>query len=121
MNSKESYNPVIGYHIVDRDYRVIGPAGTSMNPAFYSKERALRAAEAYGRREEVREVVALHLDGALSVILHDVGDIQMDGVTARRFVKACRRRGLRVNQGESSRINEATREPVYSCRALLAG
>ena len=92
-----------------------------MDAAFSSRERALQAAEGYGRREEVREVVALHLEGVLSVIFHDVGDIMVDGRTAKRLVKACRRRGIPVNRRVGCRIDERERETRYSCRELLGG
>lgn len=113
------YNPVIGYLLVDATYSVIGPPGRGIDPAFYSRREALQAAQRYGRQDEVHEVVALHLDGVLGVVLHDVGDILVDGRTAQRLVRACQRRGLAVNAQVCRQVNPSVRETVYSCRALL--
>lgn len=114
------HNPIIGYHVVDRMYRVIGAPGTEMNPAFGTKARAREAAERYGKKKaEIGDVVALHLAGALSVIFHDVGDIELDGQSAKRMVKACRRNKIAVDRGLAEKIREDEKEPVYSSRQLL--
>ena len=114
------YNPVVAYLIVDETYSVIGPPGEAIDPAFYSKEDALRAVEAYGREDEVHEVIELYLEGVLNVVFQDVGDILVDGRTAERFVEACARKGLRTNAEARSEIDAAVRETRYSCRELLA-
>jgi hypothetical protein len=113
------YNPVIGYHVVDRTYQVIGPPGSRIDPAFCSPARARQAAAAYGRAAEVRAVVPVHLAGVLSVILDDVGDIWVDGPTARRFIQACTRQGVRLAGVVCRGVDETVMEPGYSCRALL--
>jgi hypothetical protein len=113
------YNPIIGYVLVDRDYCVIGPAGTLIDPAFASKARARQAARRYGREGDVHEVGALHLAGVLSVIFHDVGDIQLDGQSAQRLVEACRRNGIAVNGAAAGQIDVEEREARYSCRQIL--
>lgn len=113
------YNPVIGYLLLDGKQRVIGPPGTKIDPAFYSEARALQAAAEYGRAEEVRVVAPLYLGGVLSVVREDVGDILLDGRAAKRLVKACQRRGIRVKRGARQRVRETTRGAVYSSRALL--
>jgi hypothetical protein len=59
----EEDNPVIGYHIADKAYQVLGPAGRQVLPALATEERARQAAKEYGRRDEMRGVVALHLAG----------------------------------------------------------
>ena len=115
-----SYNPVVAYLLVDETYSVIGPPGEAVDPAFYSEEDALRAAEGYGREKEVHEVVELYLEGILNVVFEDVGDILVDGRTAERFVEACDGKGLRVSQEARDRIDTAVRETAYSCRELLA-
>ena len=55
---EESDNPIIGYLLIDRDQRVIGPAGKDV--AFHSEASALRAAERYGRAGEVAQVARLY-------------------------------------------------------------
>jgi hypothetical protein len=119
IEQEAQYNPVIGYLLVDETYSVIGPPGTSINPAFYSRQEALEAAEAYGMSEQVREVVELHLEGVMGVVIDDVGDILVDGRTAQRFVHACERRGAPINQEARKEINEHVRDTAYSCRQLL--
>jgi len=114
------YNPVVAYLIVDETSSVIGPLGEAIDPAFYSEEDALRAAEGYGREDEVHEVIELYLEGVLNVVFQDVGDIMVDGRTAERFVEACTRKGLRTNAEAMSEIDTAVRETQYSCRELLA-
>jgi hypothetical protein len=113
------HNPVIGYLLADETYSVIGPPGESIDPAFYSREDALRAAEVYGRQDDVHEVVALYLEGVMNVVFHDVGDIRVDGRTAQRFVEACDRRGVQIGAGYRRKIDPCVRETIYSCRQLL--
>ena len=93
------HNPVIGFSIVDNDRRIIGPPGTKIDPVFHSKVRALSAAERYGRREDVLDTVEEHLEGIFNVVIWDEGDIMFDRRCARRFIKACRRRGLKIMRG----------------------
>lgn len=118
---KVKFNPIIGYHIVDKNYCVMGPAGTALDPAFASEARARQAARRYGREKEVHEVGALHLAGVLSVIFHDVGDIHLDGQSARRLVEACERNGIKVNPAAVRRIDAQEQEAKYSCRQILTG
>lgn len=92
----EKENPVIGYHVANGQYAVINRLGTREDPAFGSKERAVAAAERYGRGAEVKEVVALHLAGLLGVIFQDVGDVQLDGLAAKRLVDVCRGQQVKV-------------------------
>jgi hypothetical protein len=119
-SARQGYNPVIGYLLVDETYSVIGPPGESIDPAFYSREHALQAAQVYGRGGEVHEVVELHLEGVMNVVFDDVGDIWLDGQTAQRFVRACVRRGLEVDEEAQRKIEASVGETVYSCRQLLA-
>jgi len=114
-----AYNPVVAYLLVDETCSVIGPPGEAIDPAFYSEEDALRAAEGYGRDDEVHEVVELYLEGILNVVFQDVGDIMVDGRTAERFVGACEVKGLRANEEARAKIDTAVRETRYSCRELL--
>ena len=116
---KPRYNPIIGYHVVDKMYRVIGPPGTKMDPAFGSKIRAREAAERYGKKNDIGAVIALHLAGAMSVVFFDVGDIQLDGESAKRLVDACRRNNIAIDRGLKEKIRKEEKEPVYSTRQLL--
>lgn len=119
IGPEEPHNPVIGYLLADETYSVIGPPGASIDPAFYSRQEALEAAESYGVRDRVHEVVELHLQGVMAVVFKDVGDILIDGRTAKRFVRACERRGLPINREASQEIDERVRDTAYSCRQLL--
>jgi hypothetical protein len=119
IGSEEPHNPVIGYLLVDETYTVISPSGTEINPAFYSQQEALEAAEAYGVRERVHEVIELYLEGIMNVVIEDTGDILADGRTAQRFVRACERRGMPINRDASQEIDERVRDTTYSCRQLL--
>ena len=121
IGSEEPHNPVIGYLPVDETYTVIRPPGTLASPAFYSRQEALEAAEAYGLSDRVHEVVELHLQGVMSAVLEDESDIVVDGRTAQRFVRACEQRGWRVNQETSQEIDERVRDMAYSCRRLQPG
>lgn len=114
----QPHNPVIGYHAYDHDYHIIAPDETS-NPVFYSAARALQAASDYGQAQRVSGITPLHLDGILSIIFHDTGDILLDGRATRRFIKACRQRQLPLNQRYLPDIRFTENQPVYSCRHLL--
>ncbi len=116
---EEQHNPIIGYILVDRERRVIGPPGTNIDPVFHSKERALVAADSYGRREDVHEIVEEHLEGIFNVIVWDEGDIKLDGQCAKRFIKACRRRGLKPDKRAAKEINKLAKDNKYSARRLL--
>ena len=116
---EERHNPVIGYVLVDANNRVIGPPGTKIDPAFCTKERALSAAKSYGRKEEVFKADEIYLEGIFNVVVWDEGDIILDGQGAQRFVKACRRRGLKPDKRTSKSINTFCQEAKYSARKLL--
>ena len=113
------HNPIIGYVLVDRERRVIGPPDTNIDPVFHSKERALTAADSFSRKEDVHEVVAEHLEGIFNVVVWDEGDIMLDGQCAKRFIKACRRRGLKPDKRAAKEINPLARDNKYSARSLL--
>ena len=115
----EKHNPIIGYFLIDRERRVIDPSGTNIDPVFHSKERALVAASGYGRREDVHEDVEEHLEGIFNVIVWDEGDIMLDGQCAKRFIKACRRRGLKPDKRAAKEINPLAKDNKYSARSLL--
>ena len=115
----EKHTPVIGYILVDKERRVMGPPGTKVDPVFHSKERALAAADSYGRREDVFDTVEEHLEGIFNVVVWDRGDIMFDGRSARRFIKACRRRGLKPDKQASKAINNFDIAHKYSARSLL--
>lgn len=61
----------------------------------------------------------LYWGGVLGVVLDDVGDIQLDGQSAQRLVKACQRNGIAVNQTAIKNIDVEEQEPKYSCRQIL--
>ena len=113
------HNPVIGFIIVDKYRRVIGPPGTKIDPVFHTEERALQAAESYGRREDVLDTVAEHLEGIFNVVIWDQGDIMLDGRSAKRFIKACRHRGLKPDKRAAKAINSSEVSNKYSARSLL--
>jgi hypothetical protein len=115
----ESYNPIIGYLLVDGNYHVISPPGEKRDVAFHSEERAWQAAEEYGVREQVAQVTALHLGGILSVVWDDVGDIYLDGVGAKRLVAACQRRGIKVKGKARRGLKRQVEVPIYSSRAIV--
>ncbi len=117
MEAKD--NPIIGYVLVDKERRVIGPPGTEIDPVFHSKERALAAADSYARREDVHETVEEYLEGIFNVVVWDEGDIMLDGQSAKRFVKACRRRGLKPDKRAVKEINPLAKDNKYSARSLL--
>lgn len=111
-------NPIIGYHVVNERYEVINRRGTKEDPAFGSRVRALAGAERYGRRGEVKEVVALHLYGLLGVIGNEEGDVQLDGMAAKRLVEVCRAQQRKV---WPLAVDVDEQEAVYSSRAMLRG
>ena len=113
------HNPVIGYVLVDMERRLIGPPGTEIDPVFHSKERALAAASSYGRREDVLDIVEEHLEGIFNVVVWDEGDIMLDGQCAKRFIKACRRRGLKPDKRAAKEINQLAKDNKYSACSLL--
>lgn len=114
------HNPIIGYHLVDYTYRVIAPPGDErMNPCFGSKKKAMDAAERYGQEEQVIDVVALRLAGMLSVIFHDVGDIQMDGQSAKQMMAACQRNDIELDQKLKEKVKAEEKDAIYSSRQLL--
>lgn len=114
-----NYNPVIGYTLLDKNYRLICPHGQSFDPVFHSKERALQAAEEYGRKKDVFKVGEIYLEGTFGVVLYDVGDLMFDGPTAQRFFEACKRRGIVPNRKYAKKIDSSELETKYSCRKLL--
>lgn len=116
---KIKYNPIIGYHAVDKNFCVIGPPGTLMDPAFGSEDRARQAAKRYSLEKNLHLVGALYLGGVLGVIFDDVGDIQLDGLSAQQLVDACRRNDIAVNLATIKRINIEEQEAKYSCRQIL--
>lgn len=111
-------NPLIGYHLVDKNYRVIGPPGTQLDPAFGSQAQALAAAERWGCRDRVGQVIPLFLKGLLGV-LRQGGDIVLDGAAALRLVQASQTRGLQVKPGGGDQIVASAIEAVYSSRQVL--
>jgi hypothetical protein len=113
------YNPVIGYMLLDSNRQVIGPEGADIDPAFHTKQRALKAAEKYGREAEVHEVGEIYLEGIFNVIVWDQGDIMLDGQSAKRFVKACKHRGLKPSSNAMRRITLFVKDAKYSARELL--
>lgn len=97
------HNPIIGYILLDRNYRVIGPSGTDIDPIFYTKNKALPAADKYGRRKEVCKVGEQYPEGIFNVVIWDEGDIMLDGQSAMRFIKASKRRGLKPEKKSCQR------------------
>lgn len=114
-----NYNPVIGYLLIDKEKHVMGPPGEKKDVAYHSAKRAQQAAEAYGYETEVGQIAPLHLEGIFSVVWGDVGDIFLDGSAATGLIKACKRRGITVNQIAKRQVKRQERETVYSSRALL--
>jgi len=119
MMRKLKHNPVIGYHAIDKTFSVIGPPGNLLNPAFASEGRAREAAKRYGQEKDFLMAGELYLGGVLGVVLDDVGDIQLDGQSAKQLVKACQRNGIAVNLKVVKDIDVEEQEPKYSCRQIL--
>jgi len=116
---KLKHNLSIGYHAIDETLSVMGPPGTELNPVFATKEKAREAAKRYGLEKDFFMAGELWLGGVLGVVLDDVGDIQMDGVCAQRFVRACQRNGIELNQKAVKEVDPKEQEPKYSCRQML--
>lgn len=116
---KLKHNPIIGYHAIDLKMSVIGPAGTELNPAFATEDKAWEAAKRYGQEKYFLMAGEIWLGGILGVVLDDVGDIQLDGLCAQRFVRACQRNGIELNQKVVKEIDPKEQEPKYSCRQML--
>jgi hypothetical protein len=116
---KLRHNPIIGYHAIDKTFTVIGPPGTILDPAFGSEERAREAAKRYGQGKHFLMAGALYLGGVMGVVFHDVGDIQLDGESAERLVKACQLNEIAVNPIAIQDIDPKEPEPKYSCRQIL--
>ena len=117
---QQAHNPVIGYVIVDKTRHVIGPPGITIDPVFHSKKNAIAAAEKYGRKEDIHDIVEEYLEGIFNVVIRDEGDIMLDGQSAQRFCKACKKRGLRPNKKLADTVNLFEKENKYSARELLA-
>src|SRR6266511_469442 len=107
---KIKHNPIIGYHAIDKNFCVIGPPGTLMDPAFGSEDRAREAAKRYGLEKDFHLAGALYLGGVLGVIFDDVGDIQLDGQSAQRLVEACQRNDIPINPRITEQIDVAEQE-----------
>ena len=119
---RPEYNPEIGYHLVDWEYRVIGfEAEGQENPAYGSREKAKKAARRYGREAEVREEVGVHVAGIVSAIFNMGVDIQMDGESALKLVKACERNGIETEAEVVGEIRAEEEEAIYSSRRILKG
>ncbi len=116
MGQRRAANPVIGYLLVDRLYRVLDPRGGQQDPAFGTPAAARAAAERLGCGDQVAGVEALHLAGLLSV-LEEGGDIHLDGLAAARLLTACQAQGLAV--AERLSIDPTVAETIYSSRRLL--
>lgn len=112
-----TYNPIIGYLLIDKKNRVMGPPGEKKDVAYHTEARAKQAGEGY--EQEVGQIVPLYLGGILSVVWDDVGDIYLDGQAAKELVKACGRRGIKVNKQAKKRVKRAEMETVYSSRELV--
>lgn len=114
-----SYNPIIGYVGLDSTRRVIGPDDKT-DTAFHNPAKVRSAVEGYGRKSDLFTVGEIFLEGIFNVIVHDTGDIKADGRTAFRFVKACRKRGLKINKKARNLIEEREESAIYSLRELFA-
>lgn len=113
MQRKLKHNPLIGYHAIDLKMSVMG---TELNPAFATEQKAR---ERYGQEKYFLMIGEIWLGGILGVVLDDVGDIQLDGVCAQRFVRACQRNGIALNQKAVKEMDPKEQEPKYSCRHML--
>jgi hypothetical protein len=98
---------------------VIGPAEAEWNPVFATEDQAREAAKRYGQEKYLLMTSELWLGGVLGVVLDDTGDIQMDGLCAQRFVRACQRNAIALNQKVVKEIDPKEQEPKYSCRQIL--
>jgi len=116
---KLKHNPIIGYLAIDLTMSVIGPAHAKWNPVFATEDQARAAAKRYGQEKYLLMTNELWLGGVLAVVLDDTGDIQMDGLCAQRFVRACQRNAIELNQKVVNQIDPKEQEPKYSCRQIL--
>ena len=114
-----NHNPVIGYVLLDKNYHILCPRDQSFDPVFHSRERALEAAEEYGRSKDVEKIGELYFEGTFGVVMFDEGDLQFDGQTAKFFFDACKKRGLLPNIKYARTIDATDSETHYSCRKLL--
>jgi len=114
-----AYNPIIGYLGLDTNRRVIGPDDKT-DVIFYSTSKVRKAIESYCRLSDLLIIQELFLEGIFNVIVHDTGDIKADGRSAYRFVKACRKRGLKINKKARNLIDVSEESAVYSLRRLFA-
>ena len=114
-----AYNPIIGYLGLDTNRRVIGPDDKT-DVIFYSTSKVRKAIESYGRLSDLLTIQELFLEGIFNVIVHDTGDIKADGRSSYRFVKACRKRGLKINKKARNLIDVSEESAVYSLRELFA-
>jgi len=105
--------------MVDKKYQVMGPPGEKKDVAYHSETRAKKAAAEYGYETEVEKIAPLHWGGILSVVWEDVGDIYLDGPAAKRLVKACVKRRIKVNKQAKKRIKSQEMETIYSSRELV--
>ncbi len=112
-------NPIIGYVPHDIQHNIIGPSGSNIDPCFRTTQRACRAAEKYGRQDDFFEAGELFLEGIFNVVVWDEGDIMLDGQSAKRFIKACKKRGLTPSKSHAKKINIFNKEARYSSRRLL--
>ena len=116
---KLKHNLRIGYLAIDLTMSVMSPPGTEWNPAFATEEKAWEAAKHYGQEKYFLMAGELWLGGVLGVVLDDTGDIRLDGVCAQRFVRACQRNEIFLNQKAVKEIDPKEQEPKYSCRQML--
>jgi hypothetical protein len=114
-----TYNPVIGYMLVDKEGRVLSPPGEKKDVAYHSVKRAQEAALGYGYEEKVGQIVPLYLGGILSVVWDDVGDIFLDGKAALGLSRACKRLGINLDLAVKKQVKWQEAEPIYSSRAIV--
>lgn len=118
---KIKHNLLIGYYAFDEGNNVIGPKGTKQDLLFATEERAMAAGKKYGKANAAVYTGGLYLGGLLGIVLDDVGDIEMDGISAQRLVEACQWNGIEVVESERKRIRKEEEQAVYSSRRLLGG
>ena len=119
MMRGRNYNPVIGYMLLDKGGRVLGPAGEKKDVAYHSVKGAKEAAVDYGYEEEVGHIVPLYWGGLLSVVWEDVGDIYLDGKAALGLMRVCKRLGIKVESAVKEQIKWQEAKAVYSSRAIV--
>jgi hypothetical protein len=84
-----------------------------------TEEKAKAAGKRYRKAEQEVHTGGLYLAGLMSVVREDVGDIQLDGVSAQRLVEGCLWNGIGVDENERKRIEVGEERAVYSSRRLL--